>query len=114
MSVKFDMSEVRDLSRTLDRAGIPAEAASHLHVKTTAARLAADARGSVAVRSGDTYRSIRVEDEGDDATVIADSDAAFYLEFGTSDTAPQPFMWPHAPAAARRLAEAMENIDPFT
>ena len=113
MTVHFDLSEVKALAASLDHAGPKATSSANVHVKAAASRLAADARSDVAVRSGATRASIRVEDGDESSVVIADSDAAFYLEFGTSDTAPQPFLWPHAPAAAARLAKAMEDITPF-
>lgn len=114
MSVEFDMSEVKALSTALDLAGTKAEPAARIHTKAAAVMLGNAARSDVAVRSGETRDSIRVEDGGNETTVVADSDAAFFLEFGTSDTAPQSFLWSNAPAAAAYLAEALEDVTPFT
>lgn len=113
MTVDFDMSEVSSLAEQLAKAGPKAMVASSAHMTRIAAQLAADARSDVAVDSGDTERSIRVKGTKNSRIVVADSRAAFFLEFGTSDTAPQPFIWPQVPKAAERLTQAMQGIDPF-
>ncbi len=113
MTVDFDMSEVNKLAADLTRSAPAAERASSVALSVVAGKFASGARSTVAVRSGETQASIRVESDGEDAVVIADSDAAFHLEFGTSDTAPQPFMGPQIPTAARALAEALGAVNPL-
>ena len=114
MTVTADMSEISNLADDLGRAAVKAKVASSAHMTAIAARLAADARRDVAVDTGETKDSISVRGSKNSRIVSATSRAAFFLEFGTSDTAPQPFMWSNAPAAAERLANALEGIDPFS
>jgi|GEM_PF-3031623 len=113
MTVVADMSQVSGLADDLGRAAVKAKVASSAHMTAISAMLAADARRDVKVNTGETKDSIRVKGGANYRTVIADSRASFFLEFGTSDTAPQPFMWSNAPAASERLAKAFEGIDPF-
>ena len=113
MTVTADMSEISGLADDLGRAAVKAKVASSAHMTAIAARLAADARRDVAVDTGETKASISVKGSKNSRIVSATSRAAFFLEFGTSDTAPQPFIWSNAPAAAERLAKALEGIDPF-
>ena len=113
MSVDFDMSQVSALADELAKAGPKAMVASAVHMTRIAAELRDDARNAVAVDTGATRDSIRVKGTKNSRIVLADSRAAFFLEFGTSDTAPQPFLWPHVPKAAERLQQAMQGIDPF-
>lgn len=113
MTVSFDMSEVDSLVGELGRAAVKANVASSAHMAAIAALLAADARNDVAVDTGGTKASIRVQGGANYRKVIADSRASFFLEFGTSNTAPQPFMWSNAPKASERLAKAIEGINPF-
>lgn len=54
--------------------------------------VATGARREVAVDTGETRDSISYAD----GSVTATSEAAFYLEYGTSDTDAQPFMRPAA------------------
>jgi HK97 gp10 family phage protein len=56
----------------------------------------ADAKSRVAVDTGATRDSIGPDGEGGYG---ADTDYAEFLEFGTSDTAPQPFIGPSADEA---------------
>ena len=113
MSVDFDMSQVSALAAELANAAPKAAVVSSVLMTRIAAEMANDARAAVAVDTGETRASIRVESSEDSRVVIADSRAAFFLEFGTSDTAPQPFMWSQAPKASERLAQALEGINPF-
>lgn len=113
VSVDVDLSEVAELATELGEAGAKATGASSADMTKIAAQLRDDASAAVAVLTGATKGSIRVQDGDGYRIVKADDEAAFPLEFGTSDTAPQPFMWPQAPAAAERLQKAMEGIDPF-
>jgi HK97 gp10 family phage protein len=113
VNVSVDMSEVDSLVGELGKAAVKAKIASSAHMTAIAAVLAADARNDVAVDTGGTKASIRVQGGAGYRTVVADSRAAFFLEFGTSNTAPQSFMWSNAPKASERLAKALEGIDPF-
>lgn len=114
MNVDFDTSELGSLAAELGAAGPKTRRVSSEQMTKVAAQFRDDARADVAVDTGKTRDSIRVQGGKDYRTIIADSEAAFWLEFGTSDTAPQPFMWPQVPTAAQRMVEAHEELgDPF-
>ena len=114
MTVNADMSEVSELVDDLGQAAVKAKVASSAHMTAIAARLATDARRDAPQGpTGDLKASIKIQ--GGDGFRIVKSEIryAFFVEFGTSDTAPQPFLWSNAPAAAERLAKALEGMDPF-
>lgn len=113
MSVEFDTSELDDLMAQFKASDRKAKLASSAAMTKIAADLADDARGSVPVDTGELKSSIRVQGGKDYRIVLADARHAMFVEFGTSDTAPQPYMWPHVPKASKALAEALEDIGPF-
>jgi len=113
VTADFDLSELSDLTSDLIKAAPKAAAVSSLSLTKIAAEMKAGAVADVAVKSGETRDSIRIEGGKDFRRLIADSRAAFFLEFGTSNTAPQPFIWPQAPLGHRRLTMALQGIDPF-
>jgi len=112
MSVEFDMSEVTALAADLAAAPVKAGRVATSSVAKVAAQLRSDVAGAAPVLTGETRASVSMSVDGDSATVTAGG-AAFWLEFGTSDTRPQPFVWPQVPAADKRLAEALGDISPF-
>lgn len=87
-------------------------------VKEAAERVAQDARQRAPVQTGALRDSIRAErTDAAQYTVIAGDKDAFYapfVEFGTSRTAPRPFMVPAAEAnrdTARRLVrDALKGL----
>jgi len=113
MSVDFDTSELAGLAADLAAAGPAAERLSSAKMTEVARQLRDDAKRDVAVLEGNVRDSIHVQGGQDYRKVIADDEAAFPLEFGTSDTAPQPYMWPNARVADQRLTEAIAEIDPL-
>ena len=112
MSVDLDMAEVSALAANLADAAPKAQRASSESMTKIAAQLRDDIRDASPVLTGETRDSVRVHGTRD-LRIVSAGGAAFWLEFGTSDTAPQPFVGPQVPAAARRLEEALEDIDPF-
>lgn len=113
MSVNFDMSEVADLAADLAAAPVAATRASSEAMTRIAARLRDDAKAAAPVDTGELRDSIVVRGGKDHRIVIATADHSSFVEFGTSDTAPQPYMWPQVPEASRALAEAMAAVDPL-
>lgn len=113
MTVEFDASQLDDLANDLAAAAPKAVALSSATLTTISAKLRDDAKADVAVLTGDTKASIHVQGGQGWRIVVADDPAAFHLEFGTSDTAPQPFMWPQVPAAGAAMTAAFEALNPL-
>lgn len=113
MDVEFDMSEVDALATELAQSGPKAEIVSSAAMTKIAAKVRSDAKAAAPVDSGTLRDSIQIQGGRGYRIIRATAPYAFYVEFGTSDTAPQPFMWPQVPAASRALAEAMGHIGPF-
>ena len=113
MSIEFDMSEVNALAAEFAAAPVKATMVSSASMTTIAAKLRDDARAAAPVATGALRNSIVVRSGRDHRTVSATAPYSSFVEFGTSDTAPQPFMWPQVPAASRALEEALLKIDPF-
>lgn len=106
MSVDFDASELVDLAADLGAAGARVTRVSSTTMSEVAARLAVDAKRSAPVDTGELRDSIKVRGGQDYRIVLADAPHAFFVEFGTSVMAPQPYLWPHVGTAARALAAA--------
>lgn len=114
MTVSFDTSELDGLASDLAAAGPKVRAASSSEMTAAAAQLRDDARNAAPVDTGELKSSIHVRGGKGYRDIIADARHAFFVEFGTSDTPPQPYMWPQVPAAEKRLADALEAVaDPF-
>jgi HK97 gp10 family phage protein len=87
-------------------------------VEDTAERVVEDARNRAPVRSGDLRRAIHVEQKDDlTAHVVAGDKDVFYghmVEYGTSHSAPHPFLIPALEAnredAIRRARRALGGI----
>ena len=72
-------------------------------IRTEAHRTANDAKATVAKLTGATAAGINVHEYAASVAVVASDEASFYLEYGTSDTAPQPFMRPAGARAEARI-----------
>lgn len=100
MSISIDTSEVYALSATLDRSSGSVGAPAAAVVRKTARAIERDAKANVPVETGTLRESISTSIEGDgrfasmSASIIASARYAGYVEYGTSDTAPEPFMRP--------------------
>lgn len=65
----------------------------------------------VPVLTGELRASGHVEQTGPlSAEVVYDAEHAVYVEYGTSDTAPQPFIGPAADPAAETLVDGLLDI----
>lgn len=114
MNVQIDTSELDDLVATFAAVPAKVERVSSAEMTKVAAQFRDDAKASVKVDTGELRDSIHVQGGKDYRVIVADAEHAAYHEFGTSDTAPQPYMWPQVPAATERLAGALEYLsDPF-
>lgn len=112
--MSFDMSEVDRLADDLAAAPLKVSAKSSLAVERTAHAIARDASIMAPKLTGYLSENIEVSGFGMHATITAKARYAGYVEEGTSDTAPQPFMRPAAerngPKLVDDLGDAAENI----
>lgn len=113
MSVDFDTSELDGLATDLAAAGPKATIVSSAAMSAIAAQMRDDARSAAPVNTGELRDSIRVRGGADYRIVEATARHAFFVEFGTSDTSPQPYLWPQAGRASERMAEALSAINPL-
>jgi HK97 gp10 family phage protein len=106
------MSEVSKLAADLGTAGAKADRASTVSMLKVAEQLRSDIATDAPVLTGETRASVNMKASGSEARITASS-AAFYLEFGTSKMAPQPFMFDKLPPASERLAKLLAAITPI-
>lgn len=107
MGVHFDTSEVDRLASDLAAAPAKVTADCAVAVSRSAEELQQDARRFAPVLTGALREGIRVEKAGLSASVVSTVRYADYVEYGTSDTAPQPYMRPAADLAGPRLEDAV-------
>lgn len=108
--ISFDASELNGLAADLLSSGATVVARATVAVGQ-AADETRDAARSLAPRlTGALADSIDVEGGGLERVVSAGVPYAGYVEYGTSDTAPQPYMGPAATVADRALVDAIEDI----
>ena len=104
-----DVSGLRKLAADLRRADYRDDLGTV--VRKVADNMAAAARRRAPVETGSLRASIRAEHSGDlTSTVIADDEAAFYVEFGTSHKGPRPFMTPSGNEAGMALDKALVRV----
>lgn len=112
--VHIDASELRDLADDLGDAiaRTPRRVASAM--AATAHDIEVDARRLAPVNTGALRSSIGSDIDGLSVDVGASARYAQYVEEGTSDTAPQPFMRPafdrNLPGLERALAESGSDV----
>jgi HK97 gp10 family phage protein len=104
-----DSSQVYRLAGDLAAAPAKATVGSVRAVSHSAQRVQRDARRFAPVRTGALRDGIEVTDDGLSSSVVSTVRYADYVEFGTSDTAPQPYMRPAADLAPDPLAEEVAN-----
>lgn len=80
--------------RGLERALPRVEHAAREGLKQTADKIAEDARARAPVDTGTLRASIATHEEGEIIEVVATADYAAYVEFGTQDASPEPFLRP--------------------
>lgn len=108
MRINFDSSEIKGLAAKLTRKQTVVGAELTLSLRRAADNLEDDAKLFAPVDTGALRNSIHATLTGRHTAVIgSDLDYAAYVERGTSDTAPQPFM---RPAAARRIPQLERAI----
>jgi HK97 gp10 family phage protein len=106
----FNVSQVEHLAADLAKAPAAMAAGAAVAVTTTAQQIARDAQSMAPVLSGALRASITAKSHGLEGTVSATERYAAYVEYGTSDTAPQPFMRPAADRNEPMLAKALLEV----
>lgn len=105
--ISIDTSQLDALEAEVAAAAVRAVPAASAAVEKTAQETAELARQLAPVDTGALRGSITVESGGLTAEVGSDLEYAGYVEYGTSDTAPQPYMGPAADQAEPHLVEAL-------
>lgn len=100
-----DSSQVSRLAADLGAAPVKVAADSTRAVSRSADRTQHDAQRFAPILTGALREGIVVVGEGLTASVVSTAPYADYVEYGTSDTAPQPYMRPAAELAGPRLAD---------
>lgn len=109
-SAFIDVSEVTALAATLTGAAATIDTETGQSERNAAEATELRAKQLVPVATGELRASIHTE--GSD--VIADAPHAAYVEFGTSRSGPQPFMFSAGDLGERILEELVaEDGDPF-
>jgi hypothetical protein len=106
--VDIDMAHVDMLAVALTKAGPAMVIAADKIIDAEAEAVRSDASSRAPVLTGAQAAGYYVEDAGTGKRISNDTREAFYNEFGTSDTAPQPALLPAADAAERRLVAKFE------
>lgn len=106
----IDASEVNALAADLFVAPAVVEVGSARAVSSTTRSTQHDAQRFAPVRTGLLRESIVATSDGLHGQVEALADYSGYVEEGTSDTAPQPFMRPAAELNAGRLADGVLDV----
>lgn len=105
-----DASQVHHLAADLAAAPAKTEPGFIRSVSHAADRTQRNARRFAPVLTGALREGIVVEGHGLTASVVSTIRYADYVEYGTSDTAPQPYMRPAADLAAGPLADDLGDV----
>jgi HK97 gp10 family phage protein len=110
----FDVSELRDLERDLEKGAAKVEELAPLVVKKSALDIEADAKINSPVDTGLLMNSISSTIEGLSAEIGPDTEYEEYVEHGTSKMVAQPYMLPafekHAPQFEDAMGKVAEKI----
>lgn len=110
----IDFSEVTHLRNDLLAAPAKVEAGAHDAVGDFVTGTERDAKALAPVLTGELKAGIRGRRVGLTGDVVSEAPYSDYVEEGTSDTAPQPFMSPaferNVPRAEDRLGDVGESI----
>lgn len=114
--MKIDASELQALGRTIRLSGDRIGAETAKEMRASGRRMTAHARGRAPVGTGELRNSINDTVTGDGrfasmtVEVSADTRYSGYVEDGTSDTAPQPFLGPTFDAEVPILESKLATI----
>ena len=90
----LDTTELTDYSKVLAGAGRKLGKVGDGITRTTGQAIVDTAQGTVAFLSGDLHDSIGLEERSGGVDVVATAGHAGFVEFGTVNMAPQPFLRP--------------------
>lgn len=110
MPLLIDTSEVHALAGEMRAYCDIVPARAGLALSKVLHDMAGTAQGLVAVDTGLLKSTIRAEVSGLDGYVIADTEYADYVEDGTSEQAPQPYMGPAFDQHEPRLEDALGQL----
>ena len=110
----FDVSELRDLERDLEKGAAKVAKAAPLIVKKSALDIEATAKVNAPVDTGNLMGSITSDIEALSAEIGPTASYGGFVEGGTSRMAAQPYMGPafekHVPAFEAALGKVAEKI----
>lgn len=113
MSVSIDTADLKALAAELAANAVKVEAIAATNLSEIAQELQADAKSRAPVDTGALRDSIYIRGGKDFRTVGSDIRYARFVEYGTSDTSPQPFMNPAARKAEQSLLDEFRKLRPF-
>lgn len=112
--MNIDTSELKHLAADLGAAPAKAQAGAIGAVRESISDTERDAKAFAPVLTGELKERIEGRALGLFGEVVSRADYSDYVEDGTSDTAPQPFMSPaleaNAPGLEHRLGDVGEEI----
>lgn len=114
MGIHVDASEVRDLARDLAQAPSKIQRRAPEAIRKTAQAIERSAKAIVPVETGTLRGSIGSDIGALSATIGTDLRYSGFVEFGTSEMAPQPYMRPafdrNVGRLEKELGKAVEDI----
>ena len=108
--VELDMTEVFALARTLDLRSVEVAVKAAVAVKDASITTRDLAQQLAPVDTGELRGSIRAAGSRLSRTVKARAPYSLYVEFGTSDTAPQPFLYPASDRGEEQLLKDLAEL----
>lgn len=109
MSIDFDTSELADLATHFQQAGVVTQRLTSRRLTKAGQTLLREAQRNAPVDSGDLQNSLTLASGPNWREVYSELRYAKFVEFGTSDAPPQPFMEPAERIATRGFAEDIVN-----
>lgn len=98
------MTIEQDLIRGLERALQRVEHAAREGVSDVARQIESGAKAGLAQADPDAVATVHIVEEKDDVAVVVEADDAVFIEFGTKNNDPQPFMRPAIQQARAKAA----------
>lgn len=109
MSIHADFSDLLPIAADFAAAAAGATPMAVAEVSKSAGDILSAAQGLAPVLTGELRDSGHVVNAGLTAEVVFDSGHAVYVEYGTNDTAPQPYLNPAFDLHEDGFVEALER-----